>query len=137
MGEAHGFSNIQSLITNHKSPNVELLGRVSDRELYELYAGAKGFIALARDEDFGITPVEAMAAGTPVIAFNGGGFRESIVDGVTGILIDDTHEKTIKEAIRRFNKIKWDKEKLQNHAKRFSKERFNKEMLKFVHARTS
>ena len=132
VGEAHGFSNIQSLITNHKSPNVELLGRVSDRELYELYAGAKGFIALARDEDFGITPVEAMAAGTPVIAFNGGGFRESVIDCVTGILINDTDEKTLKEAISRFNSVKWDKEKLQNHAKKFSKERFVRDIHGFV-----
>ena len=76
--------------------------------------------------------VEAQAAGTPVIAFNGGGFKESVIDGITGILIDNTDEKTLKTAIKRFESIKWDKEKLIQNAKRFSSARFKKEMLEFV-----
>ena len=132
IGEAHGFSNLKSQISNLKSSNIELLGRVLDEKLYTLYAKAKGFIALAREEDFGITPIEAMAAGTPVIAFNGGGFRESVVDGVTGILIDDTDEGTIGKAVKRLGNMKWDKKKLQNQVKKFSKERFKKQMLEFV-----
>jgi glycosyltransferase involved in cell wall biosynthesis len=132
VGEAAGYSDVQSQITSHQPPNIELLGRVSDDKLYELYAKAKGFIALARDEDFGMTVVEAQAAGTPVIAFNGGGFRESVIDDVTGVLINDTDEKTLKDAIERFNKIKWEKTTIQNHAKKFSKERFVKEMKEFV-----
>jgi glycosyltransferase involved in cell wall biosynthesis len=128
VGEAAGYSDVESKIKNQKSNNVELLGRVSNEKLYELYAKAKGFIALARDEDFGMTVVEAQAAGTPVIAFNGGGFRESIVDGVTGILINDTDQKTLKKAIGRFNGLKWDKKRIQNHARKFSKERFEKEI---------
>ena len=66
-GEAHGFSDMELRIKNQESGNIELLGRVSDEKLYELYGKAKGFIALAREEDFGITTVEAMAAGIPVI----------------------------------------------------------------------
>ena len=66
------------------------------------------------------------------LAEKSGEVKESIVDGVTGILIDDTDEKTIKSAIIRFNKIRWNKSDLQNNAKRFSKERFVKEMRKFV-----
>ena len=132
VGEAHGFSDVQSKISKVKSANIEFLGRVSDEKLWELYAKAKGFIALSRDEDFGMTPVEAQAAGTPVIAFNGGGYKESVLPGVTGLLINDTDEKTITEAIERFEKIKWDKKKLQENAMRFSKERFEKEMKKLV-----
>lgn len=86
-----------------------------------------------------MTVVEAQAAGTPVIAFNGGGFKEAVIDPstgsgqvATGILINDTDEKTISEAIKRFEKIKWDKNKLQENAKNFSKERFEKEIRKFV-----
>ena len=124
VGEAHGFSEVEKRLKRLSGGNVELLGRVSDEELYELYAKAKGFIALARDEDFGMTVVEAQAAGTPVITFNGGGYKESVVDGVTGILIDDTDEKTIRDAVRRFNKMKWNKAKLQKQAKKFSKEQF-------------
>jgi glycosyltransferase involved in cell wall biosynthesis len=136
VGEAHGFSDVEKRLKNLSRGNIELLGRVTDDELYSLYAKAKGFIALARDEDFGMTVVEAQAAGTPVIAFNGGGFKESVIDGVTGILINDTDEKIISETIRRFEKIKWDKSKLQENAKRFSKERFVREIRKFVASRT-
>jgi glycosyltransferase involved in cell wall biosynthesis len=139
VGEAHGYSNIKSQISNLKSPNIELLGRVNDEDLYKLYARAKGFIALARDEDFGITPVESMASGTPVIAFNGSGFKESVIDGVTGILINDTDEKTITQALKRFDVLIHrykDKDKLatdcRKQAKKFSKERFIKEMREFV-----
>ena len=132
VGEAHGFSDVENRISNMVYRNIELLGRVSDERLYELYSGAKGFIALARDEDFGITPVEAMAAGTPVIAFNGGGFKETVVDGVTGLLINNTDEKTINDTIKKFDKIKWDKEKLQNQARKFSQERFKKEIVGFI-----
>ena len=132
VGEAHGFSDVEDRLKKLSGGNVELLGRVGDDELYELYAKARGFIALAREEDFGITPVEAMAAGTPVIAFNGGGFRESVLDGETGILIDDTDEKTIGDAVRKLERIKWDKEKLQKKARKFSKERFKKEVFRFI-----
>ena len=133
IGEAHGYSDVEKRIRNYElgirggrklNTNVELLGRINDEKLYKLYAGAKGFIALARDEDFGMTVVEAMAAGTPVVAFNGGGFKETVIDGVTGLLINDTDEKTIAKAIKRFGVIKWNREKIQKHAKKFSRERF-------------
>lgn len=111
---------------------VEFLGRVSDEEVGKLFAEAKGFIALAREEDFGITPVEAMAAGTAVIAFNGGGFKESVVDGVTGVLIDGTDEKTLEKAMVRFNKIKWNKKQIQKQARKFSRDNFKKGIQKVV-----
>lgn len=134
VGEAHGFSDVEKRIKVLGGKNVELVGKVDDNDLYQLYGKAKGFIALARQEDFGVTPVEAMAAGTPVIAFNGGGFRESVIDGKTGILINKRDEKTIKKAIRRFNKISWEKDKLRGQARKFSKERFRKEFKEFVKA---
>lgn len=132
VGEAHGFADVESKLRKNLGKNVELLGRVSDTELYKLYGRAKGFLALARDEDFGITPVEAMAAGTPVIAFNGGGFRESVVDGKTGILINSRDEAAIGAAIKKLDRIKWNKEALQAQARKFSKERFKKEIRNFV-----
>ena len=67
-----------------------------------------------------------MASGTPVIAFNGGGFRETVVDGKTGVLVEATDVKTLEEAVKRFNKIKWDKETLRERARMFSKEKFVK-----------
>lgn len=131
-GSKAGLSGIAESLKKLGGENVDLLGRVSDEKLVKLYARAAGFIALARDEDFGITPVEAMASGTPVIAFNGGGFKESVIDGVTGVLINDTSEKTIGKAVQKIRSIKWDKKKLQQQARKFSRERFEKEMRKIV-----
>jgi len=128
IGESAGFSNIE----RKNKEKVEFLGRLTDEELYRQYAKAKGFIALAKDEDFGMTVVEAQAAGTPVIAFNGGGFKESIINNETGILINEISEKSLKEAIKKIEETKWNREKLLLNAKRFSKERFKKEMLEFV-----
>jgi len=68
--------------------NVELRGEISDRELLELYARCKGFMTTALDEDFGITPIEAMASGKPVVAVREGGYQETVIDGVTGYLVN-------------------------------------------------
>lgn len=111
---------------------VQFLGQVSDVELAKLYAGAKGFLALAKDEDFGITPVESMMAGTPVIAFNGGGYKETVINGKTGVLFDDYSAKGLIDAIKSFEKMKFDEEEISKHAQKFSKERFKKEIKEFV-----
>lgn len=132
VGEAHGFSDVEKKLKKLSGGNIELVGRVDDEKLFDLYAKAKGFIALSKDEDFGMTVVESQAAGTPVIAYNGGGFRESVVDGKTGILINSTDKKTIIGAIKRLGKKKWDKKLLQKNAMKFSKERFVKEIRKVV-----
>ncbi len=132
VGEAHGFSGVEKKLKKFSGDNVELLGRVDDKRLYQLYGKAKGFIALACNEDFGMTVVEAQAAGTPVIAFNGGGYKESVIDGETGILINGTDEKTLEEAISRFSMIRWDREKLRENSRRFSKERFEKDFRGYV-----
>lgn len=140
VGKSEGLLSITKKLEKAAEGKVEFLGHVSDKELWNLYARAKGFIALACDEDFGMTVVEAQAAGTPVIAFNGGGFKESVVDGKTGILIEDTDINTLNKAMAKFNRIKWNVKTIQNHAKKFSKERFEKEVLQFVnktYARTT
>lgn len=74
-------------VLNSLPENVEVLGEVSEEELLDLYSCCKGFICTAMDEDFGMTPIEAMASGKPVVAVNEGGFRETVIDGKTGILV--------------------------------------------------
>ncbi len=125
-GESVGFSTIKRQLIKMK--NVELLGRVSDEKIGKYFAKARGFFALARQEDFGITPIESMAAGTPVIAFNGGGFKESVVDGVTGVFVNDLDEKTLEKAIKKVVETAWDKDVLQKHAMFYSEKRFAKEI---------
>ncbi|MFC1649444.1 glycosyltransferase [Patescibacteria group bacterium] len=123
-GESSDVSGILIDLKKQEGKHVELLGRVPDDEIASLYAKAKGFLALAKDEDFGITPVEAMASGTPVIAYDGGGFRESVIDGKTGILVKSQSPKTIADAVKKLKRKKWDKKVLQTQAKKFSKEKF-------------
>jgi len=130
VGEAVGFSQIENKLKEIKG--VQLMGRLSDEELKTLYSKAKGFIALAKDEDFGMTVVEAQASGTPVIAYNGGGFKETVVDGVTGILINGVDEISIEKAMARFNEIEWSRSRLITHAKQFSKENFVKGIVRVV-----
>jgi len=132
VGVSTGILDISERLKKLAQGKVEFLGRVEDEKLWKLYAGAKGFIALARDEDFGMTVVEAQAAGTPVIAFNGGGFKESVVNGKTGILIENTDMGTIKNAIEKFNKTKWNKKEIQQNALKFGKVRFEKEITQYV-----
>jgi glycosyltransferase involved in cell wall biosynthesis len=68
-------------------PNVTFLGEVPEARLLDLFSRCRGFITTAIDEDFGITPVEAMAAGKCVLATDEGGYRETVVDGETGFLL--------------------------------------------------
>ena len=118
-GEIAGFKKLD---------DIETLGRITEQEKANLMAGAKGFLALERSPDFGITPVESMLCGTPVIAFNGGGYRETVLNNKTGILFDDYSVDGLINTIERFEKLKWDRNLIIKHAKKFSKEIFVKKM---------
>jgi|WetSurMetagenome_2_1015567.scaffolds.fasta_scaffold00899_3 glycosyltransferase involved in cell wall biosynthesis len=114
------------------SNKIEFLGQVTDLELAELYKEAKAFLALARDEDFGITPVEAMSVGTPVIAFNGGGYRETVLDKKTGLLFDDYSVSGLIKAVKEFEGLKINPKDCIMQAQQFGKERFKQEIKQFV-----
>lgn len=112
--------------------NVEFLGHVTDEELLKLYSGAKAFIATATDEDFGITPVEAMLCGTPVIAYYGGGFKETIIEGKTGVFFHESNADALVDAVKKFETMKLDPKACIAQAEKFSKERFINEIKEFV-----
>lgn len=105
-------------------PTIKFLGEVTDEEKFKLMAGARAFIFPAEEEDFGITPVEAMAMGTPVIAFRSGGVKESVIEGKTGIFFDESSVESLVKAIKKFNQMKFKPEDCREQAKKFSKERF-------------
>jgi glycosyltransferase involved in cell wall biosynthesis len=125
-----------------QSRRIEFLGQVTDEELAELYQKAKAFLALAKDEDFGITPVEAMSFGTPVIAFNGGGYKETVIDKKTGVLFNDYSVDGILSATKELDKLlEQNGEKIKENCieqgASFSKERFIKEIKDFVNSKST
>ncbi len=83
--------------------NVEMRGTISEEELIDLYARCKGLICTAVDEDFGLTPLEAMASGKPVVAVNDGGFKETVVQGKTGMLVEANRDELVR-AIKEISK---------------------------------
>ena len=109
-------------------PTVEFVGWVEGDEKARFYAQAKAFIIAARDEDFGITPVEANACGTPVIAYKGGGYLETVIEGKTGIFFDEYNVESLIKAIKSIKAIKFNKKEMQKQAEKFSKEKFIKEI---------
>lgn len=117
--------------------NIEFLGRVSDEELISYYKGAKAFIAAQKDEDFGMTLIEVMATGTPVIAYRGGGYVESVVDGKTGIFFDESTVESLSATIKKFNRMKFKSEDCIKQSQKFSKDRFKKQMKSFVSSKLS
>lgn len=105
------------------NPLVKFLGRVSDEELKATYGGAKALIFPGL-EDFGIVPVEAQAAGTPVIAYGLGGALETVVDGKTGVFFPEQTVGSLCAAIETFESRSWSVEDCKANAARFSKSAF-------------
>jgi glycosyltransferase involved in cell wall biosynthesis len=114
---------------NHS--NIEFLGWISDEERWKLLSKAKGYI-YAGVEDLGIIPIEAMASGTPVIAYAKGGVLETVIDGKTGILFKDHTSTSLYEAILKLENTRFNKVVLKKHARRFSKKRYLKEIDELI-----
>jgi glycosyltransferase involved in cell wall biosynthesis len=93
------FKAYAEMCKKNKPENVDIRSWVSQTELVDLYANCKGFITTSKEEDFGLNAVEAMASGKPVIAPNEGGYRETVVDGKTGLLIDNISAEKIMSAV--------------------------------------
>ncbi len=127
------LENLKQLVKDLKGEKfVEFLGLVPDSDLPALYRGASALIQCAEDEDFGIIPVECMAAGTPVIALRAGGYTETIIEGKTGEFFDQPTVQSLSEVLQNFDYTKYKIEDCYNQAKKFSKERFKEELLGLI-----
>ncbi len=104
-------------------PTVSFKGWVSEKDLSLFYDKAKALLFPGR-EDFGIVPVESMAAGCPVIAFGEGGVLDSVEDGKTGVFFFEQTEQALEKAVERFETMTFDPLKLRERANYFSKARF-------------
>jgi glycosyltransferase involved in cell wall biosynthesis len=109
------------------SPDVEFLGFVPDEELGDLVAGARALL-FPGAEDFGIVPVEAQAAGVPVIAWGVAGVLDSVVDGETGVFFAHQTVEALADAILAFEAMDFDEAAIRENARRFAPERFREQI---------
>jgi len=110
---------------------VTFLGKVSDKVLEEEFASAKALLFPGTD-DFGITPVEALAAGTPVIAYDDGGAKEYVIPDKTGVVFDEQSVASLVKALRTFSKQKYDATAIMQFSRKFSREQFERKMRLFI-----
>jgi len=141
VGASAGWSTEYQTIQKLAGKTVEFIGYVDDDQLARLYSGAKAFLALAQDEDFGITPVEAMGAGTPVVAYYGGGYKETVIDpdtakatgqAATGIFFKDYNSGSLAKAMKKIDQLNIKEADCRAQAAKFSKDRFSSEFTAFV-----
>lgn len=112
--------------------NIEFLGFFEDSEKPDLLYNCKGLIFPVRDEDFGIVPVEANAAGCPVLAYKGGGVLETIVDGKTGLFFSEYSVESLSKALDEWDEYNFNAEDCLNQSKKFSFEVFQNNILNIV-----
>lgn len=118
-----GDGRLRAELERDAPPNVTFVGRVGDAELPAVIGKAAGFV-FPGEEDFGIAPVEALAAGTPVVAFEAGGALDYVVHGENGLLVNDQTPEAFAAAVRRSAQISWDRGTIEATAARFSRDRF-------------
>lgn len=117
-------------------PNVRFLGRVPDSELGGLMARCRAFVFPGL-EDFGITPVEAMAAGRPVIAYAGGGALDSVAEEKTGVFFHEQTPESLVEAVHRFERMDFDPTVIRRRAEGFSTGVFEAKLRAFIQERVT
>ncbi len=125
IGSGEELTSIQKIAGS----NIKVLGYQPDNVLIEKMQKAKAFV-YAAVEDFGIIPIEAMSCGTPVIALNKGGTKETIVDKVTGIHFDEQTTKSIINAVEQFEKIDFDPHRIRHEATKYT--HFEEQLHEFI-----
>jgi glycosyltransferase involved in cell wall biosynthesis len=126
-----GSGPVEAELKKMANSNVEFLGRVDQKTQAALYAQAKAFIN-AQEEDFGITPVESMASGRPVIAWKKGGAIETVVPELSGEFFEEQTWEDLADTLIRFDERNYNPSAIKAHAEKFSRKRFETQMQNFV-----
>lgn len=127
VGDGRGRAALES----RAGPNVQFVGKVAEQELAQLYLGCRAFV-FPGEEDFGIAPVEAQAAGRPVIAFAAGGALDTVVDGETGVLFAEQTTNALADAVRRLESLPLQPDRIRANARRFDRLVFRETLQAFV-----
>jgi len=118
-------------IIAREATNIEFLGRVSEEDKAKLFQGAQAFIN-PQEEDFGITVVESMASGRPVIAYRRGGATETVIEGKTGLFFDEQTGDSLAGAVKKFATLNFDSAEIRIYAEQFSVANFQKQIREFI-----
>lgn len=127
-----GFAGYSDELKKVAGSTVELVGEITQEQKTNLLSQAKAFIFCSDNEDFGIAPVEAMAAGTPVIAYHSGGTTETVIDGKTGFFFDELTPDSCISAIKKLEKTKISPQDCVTQAQKFSKQVFIQKIQQLV-----
>ena len=147
IGRARGYKNTREVVAAARllgralvvvaaggdgtEPGVVHLAGIDDESLRWLYANCRALVAAAY-EDFGLTPIEAMAFGKPVVALRSGGYLDSVTEGRTGLFFDRASGASIASAIEALDTVSFDADHIRRHAAGFSLERFSKALTRIV-----
>jgi len=123
-----GDGPMRDRLRRRAGPNVNFLGAVSREVILDHLARARALI-LPGVEDFGITPLEAMAVGTPVVAFRAGGALDSVVEDRTGIFFNEPVVHSLRRALEAADASAWDREAIREHAAKFSRACFQQQLM--------
>ena len=111
--------------------NIEFLGKISEEKKAKLFSECRAFIN-PQLEDFGITCVEAMASGRPVIAYRAGGALETVIDGKTGVLFEEQTWEDLADKVLRFKPFDYNPQEIRSHAEKFDTEIFKLKIKEFI-----
>ena len=114
-----------------RGSTTTMLGFVSDAQLNELLGDARAAI-VPGEEDFGLIPLEAAAAGRPTIAYRAGGARETIVENQTGVFFDEPVPESLAAALHNFDPSRFDPQQLRAHAEQFAPQQFIEKLREIV-----
>jgi glycosyltransferase involved in cell wall biosynthesis len=125
VGDGPDRARLERAAAEHGAPgnNVRFLGRLSDADVRTAYQRAAA-VLMPGEEDFGIVPLEAQACGRPVVALARGGARETIVDGETGVLVEEPGSDAFAAGIRTALAHRFDPAAIRRHAEGFGRARF-------------
>lgn len=112
-------------------PNIRFIGRLSDAELPRWMARARAFI-FPGEEDFGIAPLEAQAAGRPVVAYAAGGALDTVIEGHTGTFFTEPTPEALAEAVRRLDGLFLDPQAIRAHARTFDSAHFKRRFMGYI-----
>lgn len=129
IGRSRGYKKLKRMSKGLE--NVQFLGRVTQEQKWDILKNSKGFLATGI-EDFGIFPVESISCGSPVLALERGGYKESVTDGVSGVFYSSNELNSFKRGMEKIQSVKWEVEKMKESVEKFREDRFKREVEEFI-----